>query len=64
GVIHLAGLYLGFSDQEINQKIIEIEATTAQILRRSESSSSTHAAAIAVANQRITQASKEQVHAG
>lgn len=64
GLIHLAGMYLGFSDQQINQKIIQIEATTAQILRDSESSSSTHAAALALANPRIAQAPKEQVHAG
>ena len=64
GLIHLAGMYLGFSDQQINQKIIQIEVTTAQILRDSESSSSTHAAALALANPRIAQAPKEQVHAG
>jgi len=64
GLIHLAGLYLGMSEDELQQKIAEIEHTTAQILREAESMSSTHAAAIALAGCRIACHCKEQVHAG
>jgi len=64
GLIHLAGLYLGMSEDELQQKIAEIEHTTAQILREAESMSSTHAAAIVLAGCRIARHCREQVHAG
>ena len=67
GMIRLAGLYLGMSEQQVDQRIANIEPTMAQVLQDAESMSSTHAAAIALANRRITEgadASKEQVHAG
>lgn len=53
GLIRLAGLYLGLSEAQINQKVADIEKTTAQILKDAESLPSTHAAAIAYANRRI-----------
>lgn len=72
GLIRLAGLYLGMSEREIDQKITDIETTTKRILADAESGSagSTHAAAINFANERIdagptgTTASKQQVAAG
>ena len=64
GVIHLAGLHLGLSEQEIDQKIANIETTTAQVLADAESMQSTYAAAIALANRRIAEGAKEKVHAG
>jgi leucine dehydrogenase len=53
GLIRLAGLYLGMTEKQVDQKIADIERTTAQILKQGEGMSSTHAAAIAVATQRI-----------
>ncbi len=64
GLIHLAGLYLGMSADDLQQKIADIEQTTAQILHDAESMSSTHAAAVALAARRIGAGSKEHVHAG
>ncbi len=64
GLIELAGLYLGMTRQQLDEKHDHIEQTTAQILTEAKSQSSTHAAAIAVALQRIKAAAgKEQVHA-
>jgi len=66
GVIQLAGTYLGLTEAQIDRKIADIETTTTQVLKNSESMSSTHAAAVAVANQRIAagpMATQEQVHA-
>ena len=53
GLIRLAGLYLGMTEAQVDQKVAEIEETTATILKDSESHASTHAAAIALANRRI-----------
>ncbi len=71
GLIELAGLYLGMSRRALDEKNAGIEKTTLQILELSQTTSSTHAAAIAVARQRIAagrpQAAggcKEKVHAG
>ena len=67
GFIRLAGMYLGMSEQQVDEKVSAIESTMAQVLQEAESMPSTHAAAIALANRRITEgadASKEQVHAG
>lgn len=66
GVIQLSGTYLGLTEAQIERKIADIEITTSQVLKSSESMSSTHAAAIALANQRIaagTMEAQEQVHA-
>ncbi|MEE8459957.1 MAG: Glu/Leu/Phe/Val dehydrogenase family protein, partial [Phycisphaerales bacterium] len=67
GLIHLAGLYLGLSEQEIARKIDNIEVTTTRVLEESESLPSTYAAMVSYANRRIVggkTADKEQVHAG
>jgi len=64
GLIWLAGLYLGMTEQELGQKVADIEQTTTQILERAAGGASTHAAAVEVARQRIAEGSKEQVHAG
>ncbi len=57
GLIRLAGLYLGMSEKEIDQKVADIETTTKQILADADkpglTPGSTHAAAIAYANARI-----------
>jgi leucine dehydrogenase len=55
GVIHLAGLYLGYSKQQLAAKIAEIEQTSLQVLRDAESGTSTHAAAVALAERRIAE---------
>jgi glutamate dehydrogenase/leucine dehydrogenase len=64
GLIRLAGLYLNMSEEELDVKVAQIEPTTAHILRQWSSMTSTHAAAVAVAQQRINEGAKEQVHAG
>jgi len=67
GVIQLAGLYLGMSQAELDQKNAQIEETTAQILRDGEAATSTYHAAIALAQRRIAEGAKtrqEQLHAG
>jgi leucine dehydrogenase len=67
GLIHLAGLYLGLSEQEIASKIEDIRDTTTRVLEESVSLQSTYAAMVSFANRRIAggkTAGKEQVHAG
>jgi leucine dehydrogenase len=67
GLIRLACLYLGMTEADVDQKIANIESTMTQVLQRGESMSSTYAAALALANQRIAEGGtspKEQVHAG
>ena len=59
GLIRLAGLYLGMTDTQLDQKVAEIEKTTAQILKQAESMQSTYAAALAVVNQRLAAAKKQ-----
>lgn len=53
GVIQLAGLYLGMTDDEREQRIVGIEETTSRVLKAAETLSSTYEAAVAVAKQRI-----------
>ncbi len=57
GVIQLAGLYLGYNDQQLAQKIADIEATALEVLRDAENRTSTHAAAVALAERRIAEGS-------
>ena len=67
GLIHLAGLYLGLSEQEIACKIDNIEITSTRIFEEAESLPSTYAAMVSYANRRIAggrTAGKEHVHAG
>ncbi|MHC4976220.1 MAG: Glu/Leu/Phe/Val family dehydrogenase [Planctomycetota bacterium] len=51
GLIRLAGLYVGWSEQQINDKIAQIEQTIVDILAQSEGNA--HHAAVAYAKQRI-----------
>jgi leucine dehydrogenase len=67
GLIHLAGLYLGMTMDELMRMNGQIEETTAQILQEGETLVSTYAAAVALAQRRIAEGAKvkrEQVHAG
>lgn len=64
GLIHLAGMHLGMSDEELQLKNDEIFGTTSQILERSQHSSSTYAAAVEIAEQRIADGQETEVHAG
>ena len=61
GLIRLAGLYLGMTEGEIDQKITDIEATTAEVLKNANGGS-TGAAAIAFAKAKIAAgAAKKQL---
>jgi leucine dehydrogenase len=64
GLIHLAGMHLGMSDEVLQAKNDEIFDTTAQILHRGEEMDSTYAAAVDIAKQRISGAQEMGVHAG
>ena len=64
GLIHLAGMHLGMSDSELQTKNDEIFCTTQQLLQRSENASSTYAAAVEIAKQRIADGQETEVHAG
>ena len=64
GLIHLAGMHLGMSDDELQCKNDEIFGTTQQILEKSESCASAYAAAVEVAQQRIANGQEMGVHAG
>jgi leucine dehydrogenase len=57
GAIQLSCTYLGMSDDQIAQKIDDIEATTARVLRDAESMTSTFAAAIALVDRRLQEGS-------
>ena len=61
GLIRLAGLYLGMTEGEIDQKITDIEATTAEVLKNAKGGS-TGAAASALAKAKIAAgAAKKQL---
>lgn len=65
GLIHLAGLYLGMTEAELDQKVDEIEGTTSCIFEAASDHPSTAHAAIALARHRIDCGSpQEQFHAG
>ena len=53
GLIRLAGLYLGMSEAQIDQKVEAIEHTTIAVLKEANSLPSTHEAAVAYAKRRI-----------
>ncbi len=53
GLIRLAGLYLGLTEQQIDEKVAGIEHTTHEVLREALSMPSTAEAAIAYAKRRI-----------
>jgi len=66
GLIRLAGLYLGMSEQEIDRKVDAIEHTTLAVLKEGAGATSTHDAAVAYAKRRIEagRKSKRPVTAG
>lgn len=53
GLIRLAGLYLGFTEAQLDRKIEQIEATTLAVFEESKTQASTSAAAIAYAKRKI-----------
>jgi leucine dehydrogenase len=53
GLIRLAGLYLGFTEAQLDTKIEQIEHTTMAVFEESKQQSSTAAAAIAYAKRKI-----------
>lgn len=63
GLIHLAGMHLGMSDELLQTKNDEIFETTAQILTRGINSTSTYAAAVEIAEQRIAGTQETGIHA-
>jgi leucine dehydrogenase len=64
GLIHLAGIYLGLSDETLQTKNAEIFDTTTQVLQLGEDSASTYSAAMEIAEQRISGGRETEVHAG
>lgn len=65
GVIHLAGLYLGYTNQQLAQKVADIEATALQVLADAESASiTTHAAAVKLAERKIAEGAKAKAGNG
>ncbi|MDG1136722.1 MAG: Glu/Leu/Phe/Val dehydrogenase dimerization domain-containing protein [Phycisphaerales bacterium] len=64
GLIHLAGMHLGMIDATLQTKNDEIFETSLQILQRGEAASSTYAAAVEIAEQRISGAKETGIHAG
>jgi leucine dehydrogenase len=63
GLIHLAGMHLGMSDDELIRKNDEIFNTTQQILEHTTRASSSYAAAVEIAEQRIADGQGLGVHA-
>jgi leucine dehydrogenase len=53
GLIRLAGLYIGLTEAQINQKIDHIEQTTTAVLKEANSLPSTYEAAVSYAKRRI-----------
>ena len=53
GVIRLAGLYLGLTEAQVDEKVDRIEETTLEILQRTASHASAYDAAVAYARERI-----------
>ncbi|MDP7009282.1 MAG: Glu/Leu/Phe/Val dehydrogenase dimerization domain-containing protein [Phycisphaerales bacterium] len=62
GLIHLAGLHLGMTDEQLQQKNDEIFDTTVRILEDGKNTTSTYAAAVNLAQQRIA-SGEAQCHA-
>ena len=55
GVIHLAGLYVGYPEKQLAQKIADIESTALQVFKDADQHTSTHAAAVALGDRRIAE---------
>lgn len=60
GVIRLAGLHLGLTEDEIDQKIDQIEATTAAVLKEACNHASAYEAAVAFAHKRLAQGARKK----
>jgi len=63
GLIHLAGMYLGMSEEALQLKNDEIFITTTEVLQRGEHAASTFTAAVEIAEQRISDGQETRVHA-
>ena len=59
GVIHLAGLYLGLTGEEIERKVEQIQTTTEIVLKETSSHASAYDAAVAYAKERIESGRQE-----
>lgn len=65
GVIHLAGIYLGYNKQQLAQKVAEIEATSLQVLKDADATNATtHAAAVKLAERKIADGAKAKRGSG
>jgi leucine dehydrogenase len=62
GLIHLAGLHLGMTNEQLQRKSDEIFDTTVRILEDGEDATSTYAAAVGLAKRRIA-GGETQCHA-
>lgn len=62
GVIHLAGIYLGYTKGQLAQKIAAIESTSLQVLHDAEDTASTHAAAVKLAERKIAEGTVAKAH--
>ena len=60
GVIRLAGLYLGLTEAEVDEKVAQIEGTTLEILERTASHASAYDAGVAYARHRIDAGKTQQ----
>ena len=60
GVIRLAGLYLGLTEEEIDQKVDQIESTTAEVLKEARKHASAYDAAVAFAHKRIAEGARQK----
>lgn len=60
GVIQLAGLYLGYDERKLADLIANIEKTSLEVLKATETSRSAYEAAVAVAEKRIAEGSKNK----
>jgi leucine dehydrogenase len=64
GLIRLAGLYVGWSEDKINSQIRNIEEVTLAILKQAEKHGDAHTAAIAYAEERIKAGKKSGAKSG
>jgi len=64
GVIHLAGLYLGYTPAKLAEMIANIEQTSLQVLRDAQGVGSTHAAAVALGERRIAEGARKRAGTG
>ena len=63
GLIRLAGLYLGLTEDEIDQKVDQIEGTTLEVLDDTRNHASAYDAGVAFARKRIEAGSKAKSNA-